>query len=103
MFKQIPYAPKYYVSNYGRVYSVAHNKILSPEQRLYHRVFIKTLDGYKHFQVHRLVAEMFCIRTEGQDFVHHIDRDIANNKAENLVWVTSIQHYLIHRGIEKTA
>ena len=38
--------------------------------------------------VHRLVAEVFCDRPEGCDYVDHLNSVRDDNRAENLQWVT---------------
>lgn len=38
--------------------------------------------------VHRLVAETFCSRQDGKDFVNHLDGDRTNNHSSNLEWCT---------------
>ena len=49
------------------------------------------------FKVHRLVAEAFCARESiEQTEVHHIDGDRENAKADNLLWVTPLQHQALH-------
>lgn len=104
IFRQIPYAPDYFISNLGRVFGTTYCKILKPEHKNYSRVFIKTIQGvYKHFQLHRIVAELFCLKAEGQTIVHHINKDSADNRAVNLVWVTFSQHMTIHRNFRKNS
>ena len=41
-----------------------------------------------HKRVHRLVADAFCQKLDGQDEVNHIDGDKKNNNASNLEWCT---------------
>lgn len=101
-FKQVTFAPNYYVSNMGRVYGVYQNKVLSPEFNRYEIVFIKDSSGcFKHYRVHRLVAELFCSKNDEQDIVHHIDRDTKNNSAVNLLWCTYAEHIEIHNKLRK--
>ena len=42
--------------------------------------------------VHRLVADAFCEKRVGTNYVDHIDGDKLNNKAENLRWVTASEN-----------
>ncbi len=46
-------------------------------------------EGYKHFKVHRMVAECFIVREDDNLQVNHIDGDKLNNTVENLEWVTN--------------
>ena len=49
--------------------------------------------------VHRLVAEAFCPKPEGKDYVNHIDGSRDNNLASNLEWVTNSENALhYYRG-----
>lgn len=97
MWRQLPFAPRYWVSNYGRVYGVAHNKVLKAECKKYARVFIRTIAGYKHFLVHKLVSMMFCYGYDDFKEIHHVDTNPLNNNSTNLAPVTPEQHRLIHR------
>lgn len=42
--------------------------------------------------MHRVVATCWCARPEGATQVHHKDGNRANNRADNLEWVTPKQH-----------
>lgn len=97
MWRQLPFAPRYWVSNCGRVYGTAHKKVLKPECKKYARVYIKTIAGYKHFLIHKLVAMFFLQNYSDFKQVHHIDRNGLNNHCLNLVMVTEQQHHLIHK------
>lgn len=100
-FVQIPYAPDYYVSSLGRIFTRFRMRILNPDAEKYSRIFIKTITGYKHFQVHRIVAEMFCPRWAGQTVVHHVNKNKYDNRACNLVWCTTAYHKYIHQNRTK--
>lgn len=60
----------------------------SPEG--YKRVTLITQTGRVHKQVHRLVAEAFCVRPNYCDVVNHIDNCPGNNLAKNLEWTTPL-------------
>lgn len=46
-------------------------------------------DGkYKHYRVHRLVAEAFCEKPGNAECVNHKNANKLDNRAENLEWVT---------------
>lgn len=84
---------KYAVSDRGRVASYKESIEEGRELKTY------ALGGYPSFSVrpfgkdstlyiHRLVAEYFCARQEGEDFVIHKDYNKQNNLASNLAWKT---------------
>lgn len=96
----------YLVSNYGRVYSLKHKKILKYNvvTRNYLEVKLKRNDGeFEHVKIHRLVAKMFVDNPQGKMIVHHIDCNNQNNKADNLMWVTAEEHIQIHRQLREAA
>lgn len=100
---------KYLVSNYGRIYSLKHRKILSPFTNTANKhgdyLFVKlSANGRKqNHRIHRLVAEAFIENTYGKPIVHHIDCNIKNNRADNLMWCTREEHTQIHRGLRQKA
>ena len=47
--------------------------------------------------LHRVVAEAFVPKHDGQTEVHHIDRNRRNNSIDNLIWVTPEEHRLYHK------
>jgi hypothetical protein len=57
-------------------------------------------DGYlsvgRQRLAHRMVATCWCDRPEGATDVHHINHDKADNRDENLVWLTIAKHIALH-------
>lgn len=83
--------PYYYISNFGRIYSVQSNKILT--------TFINNTTGYchiglrlidntsKHFTIHRLVMKTFVPIDNSDEFeVNHINGNKLDNCILNLEW-----------------
>lgn len=60
------------------------------------------IDG-KNTQYHRVIAELFCNKEDGKDFVNHKDGDKQNNCADNLEWVTRSENALhsFKNGLQK--
>lgn len=91
----------YLVSNMGRVKSLNLYRRTSPgfmalndHGNGYLYVTLNKGNRSKNFYVHRLVAEAFCLKPYGCDYVDHIDHDRSNNKAYNLEWVTQKENVL---------
>ena len=95
----------YQVSNFGRLRSI--DRIITTKagwtQRNYGKI-IKTenvinsgyikVDLHKNGKsypklLHRLVAESFCEKPEGCDYVNHRDMNKTNNTSSNLEWCTA--------------
>jgi hypothetical protein len=91
----------YLVSNMGRVrsmnpYNNAKPHLLSLIDHGNGYLYVGLMKNRmrRNFYVHRLVAEAFCLKPDGCDYVDHIDHDRANNKATNLEWVTQKENVL---------
>jgi hypothetical protein len=88
IWKDCPhYEGRYLVSNYGRVFSLLTNKILSVRLNNdgYYRLSLNTADGKrKDEKVHRLVALAFVPNPDKKPEVNHINAIRSDNRAENL-------------------
>lgn len=109
LWKDIPgYEGLYQVSNCGRVRSVdrlvLHRKngltlykgrVLNarPTKKGYPLVCLSIGSKIKYCYVHRLVAEAFCERSEGDYLVRHLDDVKTRNVVENLAWGTMVDNY----------
>lgn len=101
----------YKVSNFGRVKTVAHwyirhysdgreEKVWRPArlrkpQKNIHGYMMITLYKNKvdyHKQVHRLVAEAFIPNPNNLEQVNHKNGDKADNRVDNLEWVTRYEN-----------
>ena len=78
---------KVYVPKLGKYMSSAG--FLSKKSK-YYRVSVLQKNGKrKYYYVHRLVAETFCERpAQILKFVHHLNHNTCDNRAENLEWTS---------------
>lgn len=113
MWKAIPDFPKYYVSNFARVYSFLANKVIADDNARYHWVGLTNNDvGVRRtFHLHDLVARAFVHNpdTVTNNVVDHKDGDSC--VASNLRWLcrstnvsianldTDIPEFVDHFGI----
>lgn len=81
---------RYSVSDLGNVKNDLTGKLLSQRiQQGYKHVTLALANGKnKSCRVHRLVALAFIKNPNNKPYVNHIDCDRANNKVNNLEWVT---------------
>lgn len=84
------YEGHYKVDMYGNVYSLKSNKILAerPHSNGYKTVGLYLNGRGKNFYIHRLVADAFISQSRDGLQVNHIDGNRANNRVDNLEWVT---------------
>lgn len=116
LWKEIPNTNGHYlISSRGAVKSLARD-IVAKDGRVMHikeRVLRQGDNGigYKwvllhnngekrQVYVHRLVAELFCSKPDGCNYVNHKDFNPSNNHADNLEWVTMAENnrYSIKNG-----
>jgi len=113
IWKDIPgYEGLYQVSNYGQVKSIREKdslgrrratRILKPQtnKKGYLHLALSKGDTYKHYLVHRLVAEAFIGERPNDCEVNHIDENKANNRADNLEYVTHTENVRHGTGIDR--
>jgi len=97
----LPLYPRYFINKDGVVVSTRRTKeviiahTLSPDG--YPTIKLRNADGNGETRrgVHRVLAEVFLPRKEGQNQVNHKDGNKKNFKLENLEWVTQ-QENLYH-------
>ena len=110
------YAGLYEVSNLGRVRRAAtitrectlFGEIVSERSREPYYL-TQTLNCHGYYQLgltiynrttivcaHILVAKAFLPHTDSQTEIHHIDGISTNNRADNLVWVSPLEHRNYH-------
>lgn len=106
------FSNSYEVSNLGRIRGIARfrrnrSNVISPVRprimklrkgnRGYVTIFLRVGTPQKIarcFPVHRLVAMAFIPNPLGLPEVNHLDLDKANNRAENLEWISRLNNYL---------
>ena len=89
--REISFAPGYYITDQGVIYSKANNaKPLRPktERNGYQRVTLKINGERKMYSVHRLVALTFLDKPIDKNYINHKNNNKLDNRAENLEWCT---------------
>lgn len=92
--------PKYAVSNKGRVFNLTENHKLSEAFAThgYLQVSLSSRgNNHVHERVHVLVATYWCPNYKLKAEVHHIDNRKINNCADNLIWMTHLEHIYAHK------
>lgn len=94
------YKDKYLVFKNGMIFNLHGHLMRGALDRNGYRHGL--LDG-KDTLYHRVIAELFCDKENGKDFVNHKDGDKQNNCANNLEWVTRSENaqHSFKNGLQK--
>lgn len=98
------YKFRYLISSEGRIKNIDTGHFIKAHidpHTGYCKVALKIADGkHSNKAIHRLVAEAFCPREEGQIEVNHIDSNRLNNNKDNLEWVSSGENtrHAVYKG-----
>ena len=113
IWKAVPgYVGMYQVSNLGavkRLFKNGKEHMLSgrKDKDGYIEVILSKNQTKKFCRVHRLVAEAFIPNADDKPMVNHKDKNVQNNAASNLEWVTASENtvhgYLTGRNTHNTA
>ena len=89
--KSVPDFQQYYVTSTGKVCN-KDARCLTPyiERTGYKCVTLQDKGRRKNFRIHRLVAELYIDNPHGYKYIRHIDGNIENNLADNLLWVKTL-------------
>lgn len=94
----------YFISNYGRIktYTEYHAKLIKPYiQSNYEKVKLVINNTIITSYIHRLVG-LYWLDRAGEDcIIHHINGNGRDNRHTNLIWLTPLQHTIIHNTIAK--
>lgn len=98
---------RFMISNLGKVIGISGKQLkLQENKKGYKFVFIRKSDGKNTpILLHRLVARAFpeiCGEWFEGCIVHHKDHDKDNNKADNLIIMSKIEHNDYHKESEIT-
>lgn len=101
------YCGRYQISNCGRVWNTATQKMMKPQLKKSGYLQINLMKPNKKLvseRVHRLVALHFCTKPEGCNVVNHLDCNKTNNHFSNLEWTTvsgNTKHCVEHNALFK--
>jgi len=100
-FRETHQSGMYLISNYGRVYSIAANKLLVAGLGGDSPYYNVSLHG-KTYTIHRLVLQAFN-QDDYFDYAvaDHIDGNQLNNHLSNLQWLTNSQNQLKANRVAK--
>lgn len=106
IFKDIKGYPNYQISNMGRVWSIKRQKYLKPviNDKGYCVVLLYSINGKrKQEYIHRLVALAFLQNPDNLPTVNHKNEIKADNRVDNLEWMSVIDNNNYGTRLERIA
>lgn len=89
------YDGKYKVSNLGNVKNNREKIMKIQVRKDGYAIIVLSKNGIqKAHYIHSLVANAFISRPNGKEEINHIDANKANNRVDNLEWVTKRENHL---------
>ena len=80
---------RYVVYKNGDITDLLRNRSVCKFSRNgYWCVRLKTINGYKNYYLHRIIASLFIENPNDLPCINHIDGDKTNNAISNLEWCT---------------
>ena len=98
---------RYFVSNYGRLYSLARDKwkekVLQIDTSGYYYADFYNNGNRERVRIHQLVAEYFIENDAPKEkvIVHHRDGNKRNNYYKNLMYCSPEEHIKLHKELNK--
>ena len=95
MWKTIKGFSNYSVSDLGDIKNNRKGNFVKPSIGTGNYMYIRLIDDSgksRTKRLHRIVADAFCTRRADATEVNHMDGNKANNRADNLEWVTKSEN-----------
>jgi hypothetical protein len=96
-----PYS-HYMISSKGEIYSIKRNLLMngSKSSSGYNTIFLRNKNKEKGYKICDLVAKYFLPKVESKNYIWHKNKNITDDRAENLQWVSEEELRIFRDGIK---